>query len=404
MAPVYDVAIVGAGLLGLAAARSLAAQGRDFVVLEQAAIGHEGAGSKGSCRIFRLGYADPGYVTAARQALERWRELEAQAGRPILAPTPHITFGPDLPAVQAAMTAAGAPCELLPADAVAARFPAIRVGGPALLETQSAVIAADKALSVLAELAGLTQPPAGLTPAGLTPSAGPAGTGGRLRTGVRVTGIADDGRQVSLQTSDGTVTARVAIVAAGPWTAGLLGGRLTVPTTPTLEQVAYLDPAGPAEPAPIFICHGGQAPYGLPVPGSAQYKIGMHQSGPRVSPDSQDQSPDPAMVARLAAVAERYLPGYRPGPARTERCVYDNTADEDFVLDRIGNVVVGCGTSGHGFKFGPLLGEWLAALAGAGPAALAADGAGPPALGADGAGPWARARFSAARFGAARSG
>jgi glycine/D-amino acid oxidase-like deaminating enzyme len=46
-----------------------------------------------------------------------------------------------------------------------------------------------------------------------------------------------------------------------------------------------------------------------------------------------------------------------------ERCVYDNTPDEDFILDRIGNVVVGCGTSGHGFKFGPLLGEWLAALA-----------------------------------------
>jgi sarcosine oxidase len=383
MAPVYDVAIVGAGLLGLAAARSLAAQGRDFVILEQAAIGHEGAGSKGSCRIFRLGYADPGYVTAARQALERWRELEAQAGRPILAPTPHITFGPDLPAVRAAMTAAGAPCELLPADAVAGRFPAVRVGGPALLETQSAVIAADKALAALAELAGLTQSPAGL-----------AGGGGPLRTGVRVTGIADDGRRVSLQTSDGTVTARVAIVAAGPWTAGLLGGRLTVPATPTLEQVAYLDPAGAAEPAPIFICHGGQTPYGLPVPGSAQYKIGMHQSGPRVRPDNQDQSPDPAMVARLAGVAERYLPGYRPGPARTERCVYDNTADEDFVLDRIGNVVVGCGTSGHGFKFGPLLGEWLAALAGAGPSALAADGAGP----------WARARFSAARFGAARSG
>jgi glycine/D-amino acid oxidase-like deaminating enzyme len=47
----------------------------------------------------------------------------------------------------------------------------------------------------------------------------------------------------------------------------------------------------------------------------------------------------------------------------TERCVYDNSADTDFVLDRVGNVVVGCGTSGHGFKFGPLLGELLADLA-----------------------------------------
>ena len=47
----------------------------------------------------------------------------------------------------------------------------------------------------------------------------------------------------------------------------------------------------------------------------------------------------------------------------TERCVYDNSADTDFVLDRIGSVVVGCGTSGHGFKFGPLLGQVLADLA-----------------------------------------
>jgi sarcosine oxidase len=46
-----------------------------------------------------------------------------------------------------------------------------------------------------------------------------------------------------------------------------------------------------------------------------------------------------------------------------ERCIYDNTPDEDFIIDRIGNVVIGCGTSGHGFKFGPLLGEWLACLA-----------------------------------------
>ena len=47
----------------------------------------------------------------------------------------------------------------------------------------------------------------------------------------------------------------------------------------------------------------------------------------------------------------------------TERCLYDNSADGDFVLDRVGDVVVGCGTSGHGFKFGPLLGELLADLA-----------------------------------------
>jgi sarcosine oxidase len=344
MAPVHDVAIVGAGLLGLAAARALAARGRDFVVLEQAVIGHPGAGSKGSCRIFRLGYPEAGYVSAAWRARDLWLNLEAETGRAILLPTPQLTFGPQLTAVHDAMRQAGAPCELLTADAVAGQFPEIRISGPALLETQSCVIAADVALAALAAAAGLD--------------------GGPISTGVRVTGVADDGRRVTLQTSAGVVTARTAIITAGPWTAGLLAGQLTIPGRPTLEQVAYLTPARPMpRHAPIFICYGDQSPYGLPVPGSDRYKIGIHPSGPVVNPGAQDQSPDPVLVARLAEIAEQYLPGYRPAPVATERCIYDNSPDEDFIVDRIGNVVIGCGTSGHGFKFGPLFGEWLAALA-----------------------------------------
>ena len=124
-------------------------------------------------------------------------------------------------------------------------------------------------------------------------------------------------------------------------------------------------PANPADEdsAPIFICHADQVPYGLPVPGSPLYKIGIHQSGPATDPDAQDESADLGLISALARVTRRYLPGYDPEPVATERCVYDNSPDEDFIIDRIGNIVVGCGTSGHGFKFGPLLGEWLADLA-----------------------------------------
>ena len=87
---------------------------------------------------------------STRQAGDLWRALEAESGRRILTPTPHITFGAGLDAVHEAMRTAGAPCQLLTAGVVAERFPALRVGGPALFEPESSVLAADAALQVLA--------------------------------------------------------------------------------------------------------------------------------------------------------------------------------------------------------------------------------------------------------------
>jgi sarcosine oxidase len=350
MAQVRDVAVIGAGLLGLAVGRALAARGSDVVVLEQAEIGHAGSGSKGSCRIFRLGYPEAAYVAAARRAGKLWRALEEESDRRILLPKAQLTFGAGLGSVHEAMTAAGAPCELLTAQEAALRFPALRLGGPVLLEPESCVIAADVALEALA-------------------AAVP-----EIRTGVRVLRLADDGRLVTLRTTAATVVARTVVLTAGPWSGALLaplGVRL--PGRPTLEQIAYLRPVGPDPEAPIFICHADRAPYGLPVPGTQLYKIGLHPSGPVTDPDAQDQSDDRYLIEKLSEVAVRHLPGYDPEPVATERCIYDNSPDEDFVVDRIGNVVVGSGTSGHGFKFGPLFGEWLADLATDAPAGLAAD-------------------------------
>jgi sarcosine oxidase len=371
MAQLREVAIVGAGVLGLAAGRALAARGSDVVILEQAEIGNPSSGSKGSCRILRAGYREPGYVTAALQARDLWRELESASGRQILHPRPQLTFGTGMRSIQDAMTAAGAPGELLTAAEAARRFPAIATGGPALLEPDSAVIAADQALAALAV------------------------GGAEIRTGVRVTRLSDDGRQVSLQTTAGAVKAKVAIITAGPWSSGLLASAgVPLPGRPVLEQVAYLQArAGDEDSTPIFICHADQVPYGLPVPGSALYKIGIHQSGPATDPDAQDESPHLGLMRALARVARRYLPGYDPEPVATERCIYDNSPDEDFIIDRLGNVVIGCGTSGHGFKFGPLVGEWLADLATG--TAQHTCGAGVPKIQLD---PQLAERFSIRRF------
>jgi sarcosine oxidase len=336
-----DVVVVGAGLLGLAAARALTRRGHEVILLEQAEVGHEASGSKGSCRIFRLGYDDADWVAMAMRARGPWSELEDECGQRLLHPTPHLTFGEQLDEVRDAMRAAGASHELLTEAEAAARFPGIATGGPALLEPESCVISADAALQALA-------------------AAVPD-----IRSGVTVTGIADDGREVTVRTASGPVFADVAVVCAGPWTTALLAGSgIAVPSEATMEQVGYVATGDAPDPAlPIFICHGPPEPYGLPVPGGALYKIGFHHSGPVTDPSSQDQEPDDELTERLTDLARQHLPGLNPDLVRSERCVYDNSPDEDFIVDRVGQIVIGSGTSGHGFKFGPLLGEWLADLA-----------------------------------------
>ncbi len=339
-----EFVIVGAGLLGLATAAALTRRGRQVTVLEQATAGHPGAGSKGSCRIFRLGYPDPQYVALARRARAFWTELEQAQHIQLLTPAPQLTFGTGLNDVHQAMRAVGARCELLTAAEVARRFPAVSVPGEVLHEPESSVLNASAALGSLAAM---------------LPG---------LREHTRVTAIRDDGRRVTVSAGQGRFDCRAVVVCAGPWTARLLGpAGIVLPAAATQEQVAYLDvPAGPGAPPelPILIEHGGgHAFYGLPVPGTSRYKTGLHHGGPATDPSDQPQDQDPGLARQLAGFSRRYLPGLPASPVCYERCIYDNSPDEDFIVGRIGNVIIGSGTSGHGFKFGPLLGDWLASLA-----------------------------------------
>ncbi len=355
-----DFVVIGGGLCGLSAAWALTRRGHEVMLLDQAPHGHADGGSHGSCRIFRLGYESAAYVRLARQARQTWTELEEACGQRLLEPTPQITSGPLMSQVQAAMDEAGAHAELLAQAEAAERFPGVTVTGPVLFEPDSAVIRADRALAALAALSGV------------------AGD----RDEIRVTALAEHGpgvrSGVRISTTAGQIDADRVIVCAGPQTPKLAASAgITVPGSANLEQVAYLNPASAGARTaamPIFIHYGGEFPYGLPVPDSDRYKLGLHHSGPGVDPENQDHAEDAGLTERIKQAAISFLPGCDPSPVATERCVYDNTPDTDFIIDRIGNVVLGSGTSGHGFKFGPLIGEWLAALAtgrdGAGPAGL----------------------------------
>lgn len=361
-----ELVVVGAGLLGLATGRALAAAGRDVLVVEQAAVGHDRSGSRGPSRIFRLGYEDATYVRMARLALELWRELESEADRTLLTVTGQLDLGAGLSDVRAALQAAGAPVEELAPGAVRERWPGVAADGAALWEPESGVLAADHCLEALR-----------------------ASSGAELREGTRVTGIRPSETEVELtaQDADGAgrrLSCEVVVICAGAWNAPLSGmAGLPLRLRPTLEQVAYFRAgAGAGTEAgartdtdplalPVFIERRprdeGGSPYGLPTfsPGARHgtYKVAFHGGGPPADPGATSLDPDPAVDRALGAVVERLLPGLDPDPVASERCLYDNSPDEGFVIDRVGRVVIGAGTSGHGFKFGPLWGVLLASLA-----------------------------------------
>jgi sarcosine oxidase len=323
----FDVCVVGGGLLGLCTAHALRGR-RSVVVLERATVGNARGGSHGLSRVFRLGYADPRYVEMAMRALPMWRGLEEEVGRELVTTTGQLTFGPGAADVYTALAACDAPVEPW-SDAIAARFPMFAAHGPGIFEPASGVINAAAVLEALRHRVD-------------------------VRENVDVQSIDRSDRVV---TTNGAFDAEVIVLCAGPWSNALFP---VGDTHATLEHVAYFQPPAGTLRAPIFIDFNEPAVYGLPTPESELYKLALHHGGARIDPDAELR-PDPAAVEQLRSAGQKWLPDYEL--VDIDVCLYDNTPTEDFIVKRVDNVVIGCGTSGHGFKFGPLLGQMLADLA-----------------------------------------
>jgi sarcosine oxidase len=346
--------VVGAGLVGLAVTRELGRRGRDVLCLEQARIGHERAGSKGSSRIFRYGYEDPLYVQMAIRSLFGWQELSEESGQHLLQPTGFLSFGERVSELAAGMEEGGASYEILMGEELAERFPGIRVAGRALFEATAGVLRSDEVLSALARSA--------------------RSAGAEIVEGVRVSGVENGEERVRLRAGALEYECDGAVLCAGAWSgelaemAGLSTGGVF---RPSLQQVAYLLPRSVLRGGvPAFVERGSVTYYGVPTHVLEQYKIGIHDPGPTVQPADVPLDDDAAELTLLRSAAARLLPGFVDEPSATERCFYDNTPDEHFVIDHVGRVVIGGGTSGHGFKFGPVWGEVLADLAEGAPPAV----------------------------------
>jgi len=349
-----DVLVVGAGVMGSATAWDLARAGRRTLVVEQFAPGHDRGSSHGDSRVIRRVYEDPTYARLMPAAYAAWDAVERAAGGGLVTRTGGLDLGvPGLAGFErtlATTRAVGTPFELVRADEIAGRFPMLRVppGTLGIYQPEAGVLAADRCLATLQALAWQA--------------------GAELMAGARVEAIEAGTAGVTVVTPDRRLRAARVVLTPGAWAGGLLAATgLSLPFVVTREQVVYLRAGAGQDLAglPVVIDHATWI-YGLPVPGRGLVKLGAHHSGPLVDPDGDDRPVDAAALAPVARFAAELLPGLDPSPASAHACLYTTTPDEGFVLDRHpadDRIVVGAGFSGHGFKFAPLVGQALAALA-----------------------------------------
>ncbi len=353
----FDVIVIGLGAMGSATAYHAARRGARVLGLDAHPRGHKNGSSHGTTRIIREAYFEaPEYVPLVQRAYALWRELEAASGRDLLTITGGLNIGaPESEFVGGARMSAQLhhlPHEELTNIEVAARFPGFRLpeGIVAVYEPTAGILDPEACVFAHLDLA--------------------AKHGAAIRHNEAVRGWSSDGDGVRVETEQGVYTGAQLVVTAGPW-AGEVLSDLGLPLRVQRIVNVHFAPTAPErfapERCPVYLMQVPEGDYyGFPALPSEGVKIGRHDIGEVCTPHTIRRDVDPEEIAMLRDVLDRYLPGAVGDVLWTLTCMYTNTPDRHFILDRHpahGNVVYGCGFSGHGFKFASAIGEVMADLA-----------------------------------------
>jgi sarcosine oxidase len=354
----FDVIVVGIGAMGSAALYHLAKRGYKVLGLDAHPLGHSFGSSHGLSRIIRKAYYEaPSYVPLVLNAYQLWHELERETGKTLLRTTGGISFATaDNGMLQSKLNSAklyDLPHEVLSPAQVFERFPGLH-----LAEDQMAVYEPD---------AGMLQPEECIR--------------AHLEIAMRhnaeiyyqenVVSWQADGTGVRVQTNHDTYFAQSLVLSVGPWASELLG-ELKLPLSVRRIVNAHFEPENPdlfhADNFPIYIFDtpDGATYYGMPYLPGYGMKIGRHDNGEECTPRTIRRTVDEVEIEALRTVLNRYMPGAGGELNWTLTCMYTNTPDHHFVLDKHPNfdqVSMFTGCSGHGYKFASVVGEILADLA-----------------------------------------
>jgi monomeric sarcosine oxidase len=357
MAYQSQVVIIGAGIVGLSTAYALLSTGMSKVrVLEQAVVNHHKSTSSSISRLLRFEYGtDAFYSHMVKLSLEHWHDLERRTQRTLYTPTGLLSLGQkgeETLREQEVTHDLGLASEQLSAQSCQQRFPQFDTRNYESLayNTEGGILYASECLNALRRAI--------------------LDLGGEITETSRVTHILHDNphRPIRLRLNSGAeISADQVVVAAGPWVHNVLGF-LCLPIEMTRQYILYFAglPASTFSTG-VFPAFTERHLYGFPIhKGSNGWlKATSHQFGRPVDPDAATHI-EATVVEQIVYDLHTLLPALREAElAHVEACMYDVSPDQDFILDYLpgdARIVFATGLSGHGFKFGPLLGHLLSSL------------------------------------------
>jgi sarcosine oxidase len=354
----YDVIVVGVGGMGSAAVYHLARRGARVLGLEQFDIPHDRGSSHGVNRIIRLAYFEhPSYVPLLRRAYDLWREIENLSGERLLIITGSIDAGlPSSETVKGALLACDLhhlPHEVLDAEALRHRFPGYRLadGMVAVHQPDGGFVLSERAIVAYVTAA--------------------QDIGAEVHAREPVLGWEAVGGQVEVRTARETFRASRLVITAGPWASRLVPGLATL-ARPERQVLIWTQPRRPeyfrlgAFPVCNLRAPDGHF-YAFPVYGVPGFKLGRyHHRYEAADPNQVDREIHPEDEAVLREGIRRYFPDADGPTMAMKTCLFTNSPDEHFILDRHpehANVAIAAGFSGHGFKFCSVVGEIMTDLA-----------------------------------------